>query len=213
MSQPKEVDVLRAQAEIELRRLEAQSPAKDVAGRAIGKHGLAYITLIVIIGVVSSLFLEEQKIAAVMGLLGASPTVAVFPVENLSGGTVPLAEIQRLLVGALTRRGLRVLDDAECRHRFEKRDAFASKEKTLHVNSGRHKELPRFEADSAVRFFARHFGRAVAAAGAAAPGAARAASAARSGPSAASSGMRDSSGRRGTPGPRARKRAVVENRL
>jgi len=39
--------------------------------------------------------------------------------------------------------------------------AFASKEKSLHANAGRHKELPRFEADSAVRFFARHFGRAV----------------------------------------------------
>jgi dienelactone hydrolase len=35
-------------------------------------------------------------------------------------------------------------------------DAFASKEKSLHINSGSHKELPRFEADSAVRFFARH---------------------------------------------------------
>ncbi|MEU4097050.1 alpha/beta hydrolase [Streptomyces sp. NPDC026673] len=40
-------------------------------------------------------------------------------------------------------------------------DAFASKEKTLHANAGGHKELPRFEADSAVRFFARHFGRTV----------------------------------------------------
>ncbi|WP_441248600.1 alpha/beta hydrolase [Kitasatospora sp. McL0602] len=40
-------------------------------------------------------------------------------------------------------------------------DAFASKEKSLHVNSGKHKELPRFEAESAVRFFARHFGRSV----------------------------------------------------
>ncbi|REK90164.1 alpha/beta hydrolase [Streptomyces inhibens] len=40
-------------------------------------------------------------------------------------------------------------------------DAFASKEKTLHANAGAHKEVPRFEADSAVRFFARHFGRAV----------------------------------------------------
>ncbi len=38
-------------------------------------------------------------------------------------------------------------------------DAFASAEKTLHANAGRHKELPRFEADSAVRFFARHLGR------------------------------------------------------
>jgi len=37
-------------------------------------------------------------------------------------------------------------------------DAFASREKTLHANAGRHKELPRFEVDSAVRFFARHLG-------------------------------------------------------
>ncbi|MFI9162492.1 alpha/beta hydrolase [Kitasatospora aureofaciens] len=40
-------------------------------------------------------------------------------------------------------------------------DAFASAEKSLHVNSGKHKELPRFEVDSAVRFFARHLGGAV----------------------------------------------------
>ncbi|MGW7614060.1 hypothetical protein ACWGKW_43945, partial [Streptomyces sp. NPDC054766] len=39
-------------------------------------------------------------------------------------------------------------------------DAFASKDKTLHANAGGHKELPRFEADSAVRFFVRHLGRA-----------------------------------------------------
>jgi hypothetical protein len=37
----------------------------------------------------------------------------------------------------------------------------ASKEKTLHANAGRHKDLLRFEADSAVRFFALHLGRAV----------------------------------------------------
>ncbi|MEV6737034.1 alpha/beta hydrolase [Streptomyces sp. NPDC051104] len=40
-------------------------------------------------------------------------------------------------------------------------DAFASKEKTLHANAGKHLELPRFEADSAVQFFARHLGRTV----------------------------------------------------
>ncbi|WP_067452076.1 hypothetical protein [Actinomadura macra] len=38
-------------------------------------------------------------------------------------------------------------------------DAFGSKEKTLHANAGAHKELPRFEADSAARFFARHLAR------------------------------------------------------
>ena len=36
-------------------------------------------------------------------------------------------------------------------------DAFASTEKTLHANPGRHAELPRFEADSALLFFRRHF--------------------------------------------------------
>jgi hypothetical protein len=38
-------------------------------------------------------------------------------------------------------------------------DAFASPDKSLHANTGRHKDLPRFEAESAVRFFARHLGR------------------------------------------------------
>ncbi|WP_250402852.1 alpha/beta hydrolase [Streptomyces cellostaticus] len=38
-------------------------------------------------------------------------------------------------------------------------DAFASTEKTLHANAGQHMELPRFEADSAARFLARHLGR------------------------------------------------------
>ena len=35
-------------------------------------------------------------------------------------------------------------------------DAFASREKTLHANTGRHVEVPAFELDSSVRFFARH---------------------------------------------------------
>ncbi|WP_327186966.1 alpha/beta hydrolase [Streptomyces sp. NBC_01334] len=38
-------------------------------------------------------------------------------------------------------------------------DAFASGEKTLHANAGKHFDFPRFEADSAVRFFARHLSR------------------------------------------------------
>jgi pimeloyl-ACP methyl ester carboxylesterase len=38
-------------------------------------------------------------------------------------------------------------------------DAFASKEKTLHANAGKHQDLPRFEADSASRFFVRHLSR------------------------------------------------------
>ncbi|WP_228642459.1 hypothetical protein [Microtetraspora sp. AC03309] len=37
-------------------------------------------------------------------------------------------------------------------------DALASTEKTLHGNPGRHGEIPAFELDSTLRFFARHLG-------------------------------------------------------
>jgi dienelactone hydrolase len=37
-------------------------------------------------------------------------------------------------------------------------DAFASAEKSLHANPGQHGEIPAFELDSTVRFFARHLG-------------------------------------------------------
>jgi fermentation-respiration switch protein FrsA (DUF1100 family) len=37
-------------------------------------------------------------------------------------------------------------------------DALASPEKTLHANPGKHGEVPAFEVDSTLRFFARHLG-------------------------------------------------------
>jgi dienelactone hydrolase len=37
-------------------------------------------------------------------------------------------------------------------------DALASAEKTLHANPGKHGDLPAFELDSTLRFFARHLG-------------------------------------------------------
>ncbi|RLV04502.1 alpha/beta hydrolase [Streptomyces griseocarneus] len=37
-------------------------------------------------------------------------------------------------------------------------DTFASAEKTLHANPGKHGEIPAFELDSAMRFFTRHLG-------------------------------------------------------
>jgi dienelactone hydrolase len=37
-------------------------------------------------------------------------------------------------------------------------DAFASKEKTLHANPGRHNQTPRFEIDNEARFYTRHLG-------------------------------------------------------
>ena len=92
---------------MELLRMEAATPAKEVAGKAIGKHGLFYITLIVVIGVVSSLFLEENKIAAVMGLLGASLTALISMLNGIAGASPkqekPEFEVIQQLIDRLDR--------------------------------------------------------------------------------------------------------------
>lgn len=59
--------------------------AKEVAGKTIGKQGLAYITLIVCVGVGASVVLEESKMAAVMGLLGASLTALISMMNGVAG--------------------------------------------------------------------------------------------------------------------------------
>ncbi len=86
-----EIAVLKAQAKIRLEELKAQDSAKEVAGKAIGEDGLLYIFLIVLVGVGASLFLEGEKIAAVMGLLGASLT-ALIQMLNGIAGTAPKQE-------------------------------------------------------------------------------------------------------------------------
>lgn len=101
----KDLAVFKAQAAAELNRLEANSTAKEVAGKAIGKHGLAYITSIVVIGVVASVFLEENKIAAVMGLLGAALTALISMLNGIAGATPkqdkPEFEVMKQLIDKL----------------------------------------------------------------------------------------------------------------
>jgi hypothetical protein len=86
-----ELAVIKAQAKIRLEELKAQDSAKEVAGKAIGEDGLLYIFLIVLVGVGASLFLDGEKIAAVMGLLGASLT-ALIQMLNGIAGTAPKQE-------------------------------------------------------------------------------------------------------------------------
>ena len=102
-----DIELLKVQIKAELQRLEANSSAKDVAGKAIGKDGLKYITAIVVIGVLSSLALDSDKIAAVMGLLGASLTALISMLAS-SAGTVekeekPEFEVIKELIGKLDR--------------------------------------------------------------------------------------------------------------
>ena len=79
--------------------------AKEVAGKAIGKHGLIYITVIVAMGVGASIVLEESKMAAVMGLLGASLTALISMMNGVAGATPkqdkPEFEIMKELIARL----------------------------------------------------------------------------------------------------------------
>jgi hypothetical protein len=84
-------------------RAEADSQAKDVAGKAIGKHGLLYITVIVIVGVGASFFLGEEKIAAVIGLVSAALTALIAMLSGVAeaerdSGPAPELEIVRRLI-------------------------------------------------------------------------------------------------------------------
>jgi ABC-type proline/glycine betaine transport system ATPase subunit len=102
-------DLKRAKIDIkaELNRLDAQQTAKEVAGKSIGKWGLFYITLIVVIGVLASLELDEGKMAAVMGLLGASLTALISMLNNIAGATPkqdkPEFEVMKQLIDRLDR--------------------------------------------------------------------------------------------------------------
>jgi len=111
MSDPADINLLKAQLQAELARLEAQSPAKDVAGRAIGKHGLMYITVIMAMGIGASLALDESKIAAVMGLLSAALMALIQMLNGVAGTAAkqekPEFEVIKNLIEKLDRASIK----------------------------------------------------------------------------------------------------------
>lgn len=99
------IAIIQAEAENKLKELEAHAPAKEIAGKAIGKHGLFYITLIVAMGVGASVVLDNDKIAAVMGLLGAALTALISMLNGIAGANPkqekPEFEVMKQLIDRL----------------------------------------------------------------------------------------------------------------
>jgi hypothetical protein len=79
--EPTDIKALKAQAAVELQRLEAQATAKEVAAKAIGKTAIVWIFLLVLVGVVSSAFLSVEALPAVIGLV-ATATMALIQMVN-----------------------------------------------------------------------------------------------------------------------------------
>jgi fructoselysine-6-P-deglycase FrlB-like protein len=83
----KDKELTRAKIDIqaELNRLEANQTAKEIAGKSIGRFGLFYITLIVLIGVGSSYFLSESAITAVMTMIGGALVALINMMNGIAG--------------------------------------------------------------------------------------------------------------------------------
>jgi hypothetical protein len=80
--EPDQIKLLKAQAQVELDRLEAQATAREVASKSIGKQALAWIFLLVLVGVGSSFMLAPEALAPVIGLV-ATATMAL--IQMVSG--------------------------------------------------------------------------------------------------------------------------------
>jgi hypothetical protein len=64
---------------------EQAETAREVAGKSIGRFGLFYITLIVLIGVGSSYFLSEAAITAVMTMIGGALVALINMMNGIAG--------------------------------------------------------------------------------------------------------------------------------
>jgi hypothetical protein len=80
--EPDPIKLLKAQAAVELDRLEAQATAREVSSKAIGKDALLWIFLLVLVGVAASAFLPTDALPAVIGLV-ATATMAL--IQMVSG--------------------------------------------------------------------------------------------------------------------------------
>ena len=78
--------------------------AKEVAGKSIGRFGLFYITLIVLIGVGSSYFLSEAAITAVMTMIGGALVALINMMNGIAGTAVKEEKPEFKVIGDLINR-------------------------------------------------------------------------------------------------------------
>ena len=72
MADKKELQLLKTQAIIELKKMEQQNTAKEVSSKIIGKTAIPWIVLLVIVGVAASAYLPSESLPAVIGLVSTA---------------------------------------------------------------------------------------------------------------------------------------------
>lgn len=106
--EPDPIKFLKAQAKVELDRLESQATAREVASKAIGKDALLWIFLLVLVGVGASAFLPTDALPAVIGLVATATMALIQMVSNIVTETKkeekPEVAIIRELIARLDQR-------------------------------------------------------------------------------------------------------------
>lgn len=82
---PHEVQIAQVKADIEIKKIEASSNAKEVASKYIGKTAIPWIVLLVAIGVASSLFLKAEAMPAVVGLVSTAVMALITMLSGITG--------------------------------------------------------------------------------------------------------------------------------
>jgi hypothetical protein len=81
----KELQLLRTQAVIELKKMEQTNSAKEVASKYIGKTAIPWIVLMVVIGIVASAFLPSESLPAVIGLVSTAVMALITMLASITG--------------------------------------------------------------------------------------------------------------------------------
>ena len=72
-------------AKIEIDKIHANNTAKEIASKHLGKHAINYITVLVVIGVISSQFLEGGALTAVIGLVSTAAMAMIGILQHIVG--------------------------------------------------------------------------------------------------------------------------------
>lgn len=80
-----DIDVLRIKAAIELKKLEAQSTAKEVSSKYIGKSAVPWIVVLVVVGVFSAAYLPSESLPAVIGLVSTAVMAMISMLAGITG--------------------------------------------------------------------------------------------------------------------------------
>lgn len=80
-----DLEQIKVQARVEIEKLEAQSSAKEVSSRYIGKSAVPWIVLLVVVGVVSAAFLPPESLSPVIGLVSTAVMALIGMLSGITG--------------------------------------------------------------------------------------------------------------------------------